>query len=127
MDIFLARQLAKDAARDAGQILIQNLRKSKRTTFKAKSDITTNVDLLSEQLIIGRIKEVFPDHGILSEEEGFSKSSSPFMWIIDPIDGTINYYKRTPPFRVGICLLKHRQPVLSAIFNPTNNNLFFAE
>lgn len=94
---------------------------------KGKSDIATEVDLESEKLIIGMLLQHFPDHSILSEESGLHDNNSKYIWIVDPIDGTINYFYGSAPFRVGLCLLEDKKPVLTAIYNPIKDNLYFAE
>ncbi len=127
MDFNNARQVAQAAILDAGQLLMQYWKQSKPFRFKAKQDIVSQIDLEAEQLIINTIKNAFPDHPILSEERGFqSAANANFCWIIDPIDGTINYVNDAAPFRVGVCLLHHLQPVLTAILNPIKKELYLA-
>ena len=127
MDIQLAKKISIEAVKEAGRLLMDNLDKVKEVSFKAKSDIVTKIDLESEKLLIEKIKTNFPDHSILSEEMGFIEKPSKYIWIMDPIDGTINYYHATSPFRVGLCLLKDKKPIISAIYNPIKDQLFFAE
>ncbi len=128
MDIELAKKVAIEAVKEAGKVLLDNIESVEVVAFKAKSDIVTKIDLQSEKIVIGLIKASFPDHAILSEEAGFlGKHSSEYLWIMDPIDGTINYYHGMNPFRVGLCLLKDKQPILTVVYNPTKDDLYFAE
>lgn len=127
MDIELAKKVSIESVKEAGKLLMDNLDEIKKATFKAKSDMVTNVDIESEKLLINKIKKIFPEHSILSEERGFIDNDSKYIWILDPIDGTMNYYHCSPPFRVGVCLLKNKKPVISAIYNPVKDQLFFAE
>lgn len=128
MDTELAKKIAMQAVKEAGKILLENIESVEVVAFKAKSDIVTKIDLLSEKIVINLIKKHFPDHAILSEEAGFiGKHSSEYLWIMDPIDGTINYYHGMNPFRVGLCLLKNKQPILTVVYNPTKDDLYFAE
>lgn len=116
-----------ESAREAGKLLMDNLHKVKHFSSKGRGDIVTEIDLRSEKLIVEKITRNFPDHSILSEERGFIDKGSKYIWMIDPIDGTINYYHASTPFRVGVCLLKDRKPVISAILNPAKDELYFAE
>src|SRR3989344_5860237 len=108
MNIALARKVAISSAKNAGRLLMRNFKKVKNVSLKAQSDIVTEIDIKSERCILNSIKKYFPDHAILSEEEGFIDGDSRYKWIIDPIDGTINYYHASAPFRVGVCLLDER-------------------
>ena len=78
MDLKLAKQVAIEAVKDAGKTLIDNLNKVKTCSFKAKSDIVTEIDIKAEKLIISKIKKNFPDHSIHSEEEGLIDNKSSF-------------------------------------------------
>lgn len=127
MDTNLIKKVATEAVKEAGKILVENLDKVKTVSFKAKSDIVTDIDIRSEKIIVEKIKQNFPDHSILSEESGFSDLHSDYLWIMDPIDGTMNYYHASSPFRVALCLLYKKQPLISAIYNPTKDDLYFAE
>ncbi len=127
MNIKLAKKISIETAKKAGKVLMDNFNEAHRASFKAKSDIITEIDIRSEKLILGSIKENFPDHSILSEERGFTGNDKKYIWIVDPIDGTINYYYGTAPFRVGLCLLEDKKPIISAIYNPIKDHLYFAE
>lgn len=91
------------------------------------NNLVTEVDKLSEQKIIGIIKEHFPDHSIISEESGEDKQDSPYQWIIDPIDGTVNFAHGIPICCVSIALKKDKELILGSVYNPMMNELFFAE
>lgn len=127
MDFNHAKQVATSAILKAGQHLLQYWKRSKPFTFKAKQDIVTQIDLEVEQLIINTIKNTFSDHQILSEERGFlGVENADYCWIIDPIDGTINFVNDAAPFRIGIGLLYRNQPFLTVILNPIKNELYLA-
>src|SRR3989338_8603284 len=127
MDIKSAKEVVIEAVKGAGKILMDNLNKVKECSFKAKSDIVTQVDIKAERYIIDKIKKNFPDHNIHSEEEGLIDRKSSFLWLIDPIDGTMNYYHSASPFRVAACLVENNIPLISAIYNPARDELYFAE
>lgn len=120
--------VAKKAALEAGKIAL-SARLSGITT-KAKGGIgnfSTEGDLLAEKKIIEIISKNFPSHGILSEESVDSRKKSKYLWVIDPIDGTILYYSGQDTFGVSVGLLKDNKPFLGAIYFPALRLLFWAK
>lgn len=127
MNINLAKSVAKKAVVESGKIILKNFGKTVDVSFKGERDMVTDIDLRSEKLILSLIKKHFPEHGILSEESGTFNENAEYVWVVDPIDGTMNYRYGMAPFRVGICLLQNKKPIISAIYNPIKNHLYFAE
>ena len=127
MDTNQAKKISIECVKEAGKLLMENIDKVKEVSFKAKSDIVTNIDLQSERIIVDKIKTNFPEHSILSEESGFVDQHSEYVWIMDPIDGTMNYYHASAPFRVALCLTYKQKPIISTIYNPIKDELYFAE
>lgn len=91
------------------------------------NDLVTEADHASEQAIFKVIQANFPTHFILSEETGEIKQDSAYKWIIDPIDGTINFAHGIPICCVSIGVEKEGKMILGAVYNPFMNELFFAE
>jgi Archaeal fructose-1,6-bisphosphatase and related enzymes of inositol monophosphatase family len=91
------------------------------------NNLVTEVDKKSEDIIIDTIKSDFPEHFILSEEVGELSSASNYKWVIDPIDGTVNFAHGIPICCVSIGLEQDGQVVMGAVFNPFMQELFFAE
>lgn len=91
------------------------------------NNLVTEVDHKSEQVIFSVIKEQFPDHYILSEESGEFAQDSNYKWIIDPIDGTVNYANGIPICCVSIGIEKDGKMILGAVYNPFIGEFFFAE
>jgi len=91
------------------------------------NNLVTEVDHAAEEVIIATIKESFPDHHILSEECGDLVQDSQYKWIIDPIDGTVNFANRIPICCVSIGLEHNGKMILGGVFNPFLNELFIAE
>ena len=87
----------------------------------------TEADLAAEKAIIEIIKADYPDHFILSEEVGEMATGSDTKWIIDPIDGTINYASGIPLCCVSIGVEQNGEMILGAVYNPFINELFFAQ
>lgn len=91
------------------------------------NNLVTEVDHAAEETIIATIKESFPGHQILSEECGELFQDSQYKWIIDPIDGTVNFAHRIPLCCVSIGLEHNGKMILGGVFNPFMNELFIAE
>ena len=91
------------------------------------NNLVTEADLASEKAILQVIKEHFPEHHILSEEAGAIIQDSEYKWIVDPIDGTVNFAHGIPLNCVSIAVEKNNEVILGAILNPHINELFFAE
>lgn len=91
------------------------------------NNLVTEVDQKAEDVIIDTIRSEFPEHFILSEEAGELSSSSNYKWIIDPIDGTVNFAHNIPICCVSIGLEQDGKMLMGAVFNPFMNELFFAE
>jgi myo-inositol-1(or 4)-monophosphatase len=87
----------------------------------------TEADHASEKAIIEIIRQEHPDHFLLTEESGEIKMDSEYKWIIDPIDGTINFSRGIPICCVSIGLEKAGEMIMGAVYNPLMNEIFFAE
>ena len=91
------------------------------------NNLVTEVDHKSEEVIFSVIKKNYPTHFILSEESGAIVQDSEYKWIIDPIDGTVNYANGIPICCVSIGIEKNGEMILGAVYNPFINEFFFAE
>ena len=118
--------VACDAARQSGAILKNNFGKKKEISFKGRINPVTNVDLQSEKTIIGVITASYPDHDIITEESDLEQSGSAYRWIIDPLDGTVNYSHDYPFFAVSIALEVNGVLEIGVVYNPVMNEFFRA-
>ena len=91
------------------------------------NNLVTEADFASDKAIRSVIKKAFPDHGIVSEESREKVSDSDYKWIIDPIDGTVNFANGIPLCCVSIGLQYKDEMLMGAVFNPNLNEFFFAE
>jgi myo-inositol-1(or 4)-monophosphatase len=91
------------------------------------NDLVTQADKESEDAIFKVIREEFPDHYLLSEEAGDLKMDSNTKWIIDPIDGTVNFANGIPICCVSIGVEQDGKMILGAVYNPFINEFFFSE
>lgn len=87
----------------------------------------TEADLAAEKKIFETVRSQFPDHFLLSEEAGEIKMDSEYKWIVDPIDGTINFANGIPICCVSIGIEKAGKMIMGAVYNPFLNEFFFAE
>src|SRR5690606_28434327 len=99
----------------------------KITNKEGINNPVTEADHASEKAIFDIIRKNYPDHFILSEETGEIIQESAYKWIIDPIDGTINFSRGIPINCVSIGIEHEGEMVLAAVYNPHMNELFFAE
>jgi myo-inositol-1(or 4)-monophosphatase len=126
-----ATEIAVDAAKMAGQIL-RDMLESASSRMKAPKDLVTDADLAAQAAIEKRILSAFPTHFFLGEEsattqEGWDAfSRKEFCWVVDPLDGTVNYVHRLPSFAVSIALLQNNRCVLGVVFDPMAGELFTA-
>ncbi|MCI2426643.1 inositol monophosphatase [Candidatus Acetothermia bacterium] len=127
LDYTEALELAVSLSRQAGRLLKQGLRIEKQVTTKLhQHDFVTEFDIAAEKLIIDGIRAAFPGHAILSEEQGSYATTSPYRWIIDPLDGTSNFICGYPHFAVSIALEVNQKIEISSIYDPTRDELFTA-
>jgi myo-inositol-1(or 4)-monophosphatase len=120
-------QVAIAAAKEAGRIQMGHFGHSHPVEYKGEFNPVTEVDRLCEQAIVKMILDVFPEHDILTEESPFEGKGSPWRWIIDPIDGTTNYFHGFPCFCVSIGLEVEGEMNLGVVYLPTLHELFLAE
>lgn len=127
MDIQKALDNAKQWAAEAGALQLEYLnQKIKYDTKSTDVDMVTEVDLLCEKLIISKIKEFYPLHSIISEEAGESISDNDYVWIIDPLDGTNNYFHGYPVFAVSIALRQGNEALVGVVHLPYVGEMFWA-
>lgn len=127
MELDKEKKLLLDIINKAGKIILKSYKNNVHVQLKGSKDIVTNIDKEVEKLAISEIKKHFPSHEILAEESGLDFSKSEYIWIIDPIDGTNNFSRGISLFCCSIALYKKGEPVLAAIIDPIQDELFFAE
>jgi myo-inositol-1(or 4)-monophosphatase len=114
-------------AREAGALLMQHFDQHIKIEYKGEADLVTIADRKSEALIRQRIREQFPGHDILGEEEGFRDTGSEYRWYVDPLDGTTNFAHGFPVFCVSMGLRRGHEMIAGVCYDPTRDELFAAE
>ena len=122
-----ALEVAVEAARRAGGLLIERYHSEKSISYKGRADMVTDVDLAAEGKILALLREEYPDFGILSEESPAESGESGFTWIVDPLDGTRNYALQVPHFCVMVALAHGNEPVIGVTYDPLREEIFTAE
>ncbi len=117
----------KILTKEAGEILLAKFGRAKEVTRKGEIDLVTEADLTSQRLIVEAIRERYPDHGILSEEAPRVEGESEFTWLIDPLDGTINYLHGYPAFAISIALKEREKITLGAVYDPLRDEFFYTQ
>jgi myo-inositol-1(or 4)-monophosphatase len=127
-----ALEFALETTCRAGQLL-REMHCRQHTVGQKSSDIdlVTEADIASERLIVDAIRARFPDHSILSEEGlgdlEAATSDTPWIWLVDPLDGTVNYAHGYPTWGVSLALAKRGRPVLGVTCDPLRDEVFWAE
>lgn len=124
--------MIKEVLSEAVQAGAEQLKHYFRGNFSVSNkeginNLVTEADLASEKAIIHVIQKEYPDHFILSEETGEIKSDNEYKWIIDPIDGTVNFANGIPICCVSIGVEKNGGMIMGAVYNPFIDEFFFAE
>src|SRR5580698_8702210 len=110
--------VAVEIAREAGALLAELSTQPLDINYKRKADLVTVGDRRSEALIVGRLRERFPDHAIVAEEGGNHQSSSGYCWYVDPLDGTTNYAHGFPFYAVTMGLAYHDEVIAGVVYDP---------
>ena len=114
-------------ALNAGVLLKRGFNRRIAITYKGRIDPVTEVDLQSERFIVAEIRRWYPDHDILTEEHTVARTSrSRFRWIIDPLDGTVNFAHGFPIYCVSVAVEYDGEVVAGAVCDPERDELFHA-
>ena len=113
---------SRSLIRDFGEI--ENL----QVSTKAPGDFVTSADKRTEEILINELQKAHPDYGIVTEESGIiNKRNINNRWIIDPIDGTLNFLNSVPQFAISVAYEENGEILCGVIFNPITNEMFCAE
>jgi myo-inositol-1(or 4)-monophosphatase len=115
-------------AKEAGEIVRDGFGKNFSVEYKTNaSNLVTEIDKKSEAAIIAFINKEFPTHAVLAEESGAHKSTSEYLWVVDPIDGTTNFAHGLPIFSVSIGVQKNKETICGVVYDVMNNTIYSSE
>lgn len=115
------------AARCAGEIQRAQWRQPRIFREMTRHDIKLQTDVECEEAIREIITAAFPDHAILGEEGGGALDAGRPTWVVDPLDGTVNYARQVPHFCTSIAVQRDGRPVIGVVYDPLLDELFVAE
>lgn len=119
--------VAESLAKQAGDLCLEIQKNLGEVHYKSKKDVVTRADIASEKLIVEGIRKAFPTHSIRTEEAGVIEGSdSRFLWIIDPVDGTVNFSRGIPLWGISIALHFEGKPLVAAVNLPKLGELYTA-
>ena len=122
-----ALEVCESAARRAGELVLNRFRTDVEVSFKGRANVVTDADLASERLILDYVRDEYPDFGVLSEESDPVPGSSPYTWVVDPIDGTRNFAEGIPHFCIVVAIANGEQVVAGVTYDPVRDELFSAQ
>jgi myo-inositol-1(or 4)-monophosphatase len=118
---------AQSLAREAGALLREGYGRVQHIHYKGAVDLVTEYDHRSEELILSRLRATYPTHRLYAEESGRGAAGSEYEWLIDPLDGTVNFAHGVPCFAVSLALTHHGQLQIGVVYDPLRDELFSAE
>jgi myo-inositol-1(or 4)-monophosphatase len=122
-------EVAVDAARMAGVLLLERVSHGAESTVSSKStptDLVSEADLAAEQAIREMLAARRPDDGFLGEEGGSAEGSSGLRWVVDPLDGTVNFLFGIPQWSVSVAVADEQGTLAGAVYDPNRDELFTA-
>lgn len=114
-------------AHQAGEILRAGVNQPFQIDHKGVIDLVTEMDHRSEDFLLGEIHKRFPTHRIISEEIGLVEGDADYVWLVDPLDGTVNYAHRIPFYSVSIAYAEEGQLSLGAVYDPSRDEMYTGE
>src|ERR1700716_533695 len=118
---------AVEAARAAGQLLRHNFQQPLRINSSEAHDIKLEIDVRAQELITESLLKKFPEHALYGEEGIVGDQESDHQWVVDPLDGTVNYFYGIPHFCVSIALRCQGEIIVGVIYDPIREELWTAQ
>ena len=115
---------AEQAARAAGELLRANFRRRQQVNALAAHDVKLEIDVQTQELITNALLEEFPEHALYGEEGISGDQSSDHQWVVDPLDGTVNYFYGIPHFCVSIALRLRSEIMVGVIYDPMRDEMW---
>src|SRR5882762_5285691 len=116
--------IAEKAAREAGKLLRDNFRRRQQVNVLAAHDVKLQIDVETQKLISDLLLKEFPAHALYGEEGIVGDQSAEHQWVVDPLDGTVNYFYGIPHFCVSIALCLHKEIVVGVVYDPIRSEMW---
>jgi myo-inositol-1(or 4)-monophosphatase len=118
---------AEEIARAAGNVVRDGYGQPGNVRLKSARDVVTDVDVRAETSLVTAIRDRFPDDSILTEEAGLvGAAGAARLWVLDPLDGTVNYASAIPYFSVSVALVVDGRPAVGVVYDPLRDDLYAA-
>ena len=118
---------AESAARKAGELLRKNFHRSQHVNAALAHDIKLAIDVQTQELITKTLLKQFSEHALYGEEGVVGDQSSEYQWVVDPLDGTVNYFYQIPHFCVSIALRCKGEIIIGVIYDPMRDEMWSAQ
>src|SRR6266571_6312628 len=115
---------AEQAARAAGKLLRDNFRQRQRVNAVTAHDVKLEIDVQTQELITDLLLKEFPGHALFGEEGVAGDQNTEHQWVIDPLDGTVNYFYGIPHFCVSIALRLRSEVMVAVIYDPIRDEMW---
>src|SRR5436309_10231137 len=117
-------EIAENVAREAGKLLRDNFRQRQQINAIAAHDLKLEIDVQTQELITNLLLKEFPGHAIYGEEGIAGDQSTEHQWVLDPLDGTVNYFYGIPHFCVSIALRLRNEIIVGVIYDPIRDEMW---
>ncbi|HLC99628.1 MAG TPA: inositol monophosphatase [Patescibacteria group bacterium] len=122
------QKFLQDITREAGDATLKIFGQAEvQYTKSSPTDFVTQADLQADKILFDHIREMYPDHGIISEEREAFQKDAEYVWVYDPIDGTRNFATHIPLYGTMVGLARNGVMELAAMYFPATKEFFFAE
>ena len=121
-------QQACAVAKEAGEFIATERKSFDQNKVEVKSfnQLVSYVDQEAERLLVKKLKEILPEAGFITEEQTIGSEQKPYMWVIDPLDGTTNFIHNLPVYSVSIGLVHQEKSILGVVYEINHQELFYA-
>ena len=117
----------KEIVIKSGKLLLTFYQQKITKTYKGDGSFSTEADIESELFLKKELHNLLPHAGFYAEESGIENGENDYIWVIDPLDGTTNFAHNIPYFCVSVALTYKHAPMISCIYNPITQELFYAQ
>src|SRR5881296_3478614 len=117
-------EIAENVAREAGKLLRDNFQQRQQVNASAAHDLKLEIDVQAQELITNLLLKEFPGHAIYGQEGIAGDQSTEHQWVVDPLDGTVNYFYGIPHFCISIALRLRGEIMVGVIYDPIREEMW---